>query len=84
MVKEIHINDHYPLDLIPLDFHLWGYTKDLVNQTTLMTGNLRHIMDGAALMWNIYEGMQTGTCSFKKKLALAHLTQVYLGLGGTR
>jgi len=55
---------HYPLDLIPLDFHLWEYMKDLVYQTTL----LRHIMDGAALMWYNYEGLQTGTCCFKTGL----------------
>jgi hypothetical protein len=57
---------HYPLD--PLNFNLWGYTKDLVYQATLPTGSLRHIMDGAALMWNNYEGMQTGTCCFKTSL----------------
>ena len=29
------MNDHYPLDLIPFGFHLWGYMKDLVYRTTL-------------------------------------------------
>ena len=42
------MNDHYPLDLIHLDFHLWGYMKDLVYQTKLLTGNPRHIVDGTA------------------------------------
>ena len=32
MVKEIHMPVHYTLDLIPLDFHLWGYMKGLVYQ----------------------------------------------------
>jgi len=56
------------LYLIPFDFHLWGYTMDLVYQTILPTGSPRHIMDGAALTWNKYEGMQTGTCCFKTSL----------------
>jgi hypothetical protein len=59
---------HYPLDCTPHDFHLWGYKKGLVYQTTLPTGSLRHIMDGAALMCNNYEGMQTGICCFKTRL----------------
>jgi len=50
------MNDHYPLDL---DFHLWGYVNDLVYQTTLLTGYLRHIMDGTALTCSNYEGKQT-------------------------